>query len=186
MVPVILGEERPSPRHRPLPLEEPERLALALARLSETRERGQMSNFEAIKAEATRLSPWAHLATVGEDGEPDVAPVHPAWEGDELWIMVDSTSIKVRNIAVQPKVAMHWQVTEAGDGVEIWGTATLHEDLETKRRLWTGIFDYDLSLFSPGGPDGSPTTAFVHVLPERAVALRFYGINGTTRWRRHD
>ena len=37
-----------------------------------------MSDFAEIKAEATRLSPWAHVATVGADGEPDVAPVHPA------------------------------------------------------------------------------------------------------------
>lgn len=145
-----------------------------------------MSDFDDIKAEAERLSPWAHLATVGADGEPDVAPVHPAWEGDDLWVMVDRTSVKARNIAHQPKVALHWQVTEAGDGVEVWGTATLHDDLETKRRLWTGTFDYDLDLFSPGGPDGSPTTAFLHVRVERALSMRFYGINGTTRWQRAD
>ena len=35
-----------------------------------------------IKAGAARLSSWAHLATVGADGKPDVAPIHPAWEGD--------------------------------------------------------------------------------------------------------
>lgn len=90
--------------------------------------------------------------------------------------------MKVRNIAHQPKVAMHWQVTEAGDGVEIWGTATVHDDIATKRRLWTGMFDYDLNLFSPGGPDDSPTTVFLHIEPERAMAMKFYGINGTTRW----
>ena len=41
-----------------------------------------------IKTFATGLSPWAHLATVGADGEPDVVPVHPCWEGDVIWIMV--------------------------------------------------------------------------------------------------
>ena len=40
---------------------------------------------------------------------------------------------------------------EAGDGVEVWGTATVHADLETKRRLWTGVFDYDLNLIKGGG-----------------------------------
>ena len=49
---------------------------------------------------------------------------------------------------------MHWQVTEAGDGVEVWGTAEVHTDVETKRRLWTGVFDYDLDQFAPGGADG--------------------------------
>lgn len=142
-----------------------------------------MSELDEIKAEASRLSPWAHLATVGADGEPDVAPVHPAWEGDDLWVMSFGSSVKVANIAHQPKVAMHWQVTEAGDGVEVWGTATVHDDVETKRRLWNGMFDYDLDLFSPGGPDGSPDTVFVHVAIERALAMKAYGIGGTTRWR---
>ena len=39
-------------------------------------------DLEEIKAEGRRLSPWAHLATVGADGKPDVVPVHPCWEGD--------------------------------------------------------------------------------------------------------
>jgi general stress protein 26 len=142
-----------------------------------------MSELEEIKAEAARLSPWAHLATVGADGEPDVAPVHPAWDGDALWVMSFGDSVKVRNLAHQAKVAMHWQVTEAGDGVEVWGTATVHEDLETKRRLWEGVFDYDLNLFSPGGPDGSPNTVFVRIEPDRAMAMKAYGMGGTTRWR---
>lgn len=141
-----------------------------------------MTELDDIKADATALSPWAHIATVGADGEPDVAPVHPAWEGDDLWVMVFASSVKARNIAHQPKVALHWQVTEAGDGVEVWGTATLHTDVETKRRLWEGTFDYDLNLFSPGGPDGSPDTAFLHVAVERAVSIKAYGMGGTTRW----
>lgn len=147
---------------------------------------GAMSDLEHIKAEATRLSAWAHLATVGADGEPDVVPVHPAWEGDVLWVMVGVDSVKAKNIAHQPKVALHWQVTESGDGVAVWGTASLHDDLDTKRRLWTGVFDYDLNLFAPGGPDGSPEIGFLRIDPERALAMAFYGINGTTRWRKED
>ena len=106
-----------------------------------------------VKTTAAALSPWAHLATVRADGTPDVVPVHPAWEGDTVWAMVGADSVKARNVAANPKVAMHWQVTEAGDGVELWGDARVHTDLETKRRLWTGVFDYDLNLFAPGGPE---------------------------------
>lgn len=142
------------------------------------------TDLDQIKADATRLSPWAHLATVGPDGEPDVVPVHPAWEGDAIWVMVGAGSVKARNVAHQPKVALHWQVTEAGDGVEVWGTASIHDDLDTKRRLWTGVFDYDLNLFSPGGPDGSPDAVFLRVDPERALSMSFYGINGIARWHR--
>jgi general stress protein 26 len=135
-----------------------------------------------VQAFASKLSPWAHLASVGADGEPDVVPVHPCWEGEVLWVMCGASSVKVRNIAHQPKVALHWQVTEVGDGVEIWGTATVHIDLETKRRLWTGVFDYDLGAFAPGGPENSPDTAFIAITPERALVLKAYGMAGRSTW----
>jgi general stress protein 26 len=135
-----------------------------------------------IKAKATALSPWMHIATVGANGKPDVVPVHPCWEGDVLWTMAGTTSVKARNIAANPNVALHSQVTEKGDGVEIWGTATIHADLETKRRLWTGVFDYDLNAFAPGGPDDSEGTCFIAIVPERALYLDTYGMGGSFRW----
>jgi general stress protein 26 len=140
-------------------------------------------DLEKVKTESARLSPWCHVGTVGADGEPDVAPVHPAWEGDTIWVMTGATSVKAKNIAHQPKVAMHWQVTEAGDGVEVWGTASMHTDLETKKRLWAGVFDYDLNLFSPGGPEGSPDIGFMSVKPDRALFLKAYGIGGRETWK---
>lgn len=140
-------------------------------------------DLEQVKVESARLSPWAHLATVGADGKPDVSPVHPAWEGSTIWIMIFTGSVKVSNVAVNPNVALHWQVTEAGDGVEVWGTASTHDDLETKRRLWTGVFDYDLNLFSPGGPDNSPGTGFMAIEPERALYLKQYGMAGREVWK---
>ena len=141
-----------------------------------------MTTLEDIKAFATDLSPWAHLATVGADGEPDVTPVHPCWEGDVLWIMCGADSVKARNVADNPKVALHWQVTEVGDGVEVWGSAEVFTDLQTKRRLWDGVFDYDLSAFAPGGPDDSPGTGFMAIRPSRALILRRYGMGGMERW----
>lgn len=139
-------------------------------------------DLDRVKREAARLSPWCHVATVGADGDPDVAPVHPAWEGDTLWFMTGADSVKARNIAHHPNVAMHWQVTEAGDGVEVWGMATIHADIETKKRLWDGVFDYNLSDFSPGGPDGSPGIVFVAVRPTRALYLEAYGMKGRETW----
>jgi general stress protein 26 len=139
-------------------------------------------SLEDVKTFASTLSVWAHMATVGADGEPDVVPVHPCWEGDILWIMLGSGSVKARNVAANPKVALHWQVTEVGDGVEVWGTAELFTDVETKRRLWDGVFDYDLSAFAPGGPDDSPGTAFLAVRPTRALLIRQYGVGGLQRW----
>ncbi len=135
-----------------------------------------------VKAFASKLSTWAHLATVGADGEPDVVPVHPCWEGDTLWTMLGATSVKARNVAANDKVALHWQVTEVGDGVELWGTAELFTDVETKRRLWEGVFDYDLNAFAPGGPDDSPGTAFLAIRPTRALVVERYGMGGMRRW----
>ena len=135
-----------------------------------------------VKDFAGQLSPWAHIATVGADGEPDVVPVHPCWEGETLWTMVGTTSVKAKNVADNAKVALHWQVTENGDGVEVWGTAGLFTDLETKRRLWDGVFDYDLNAFAPGGPDDSPDTAFLAITPTRALILKQYGMGGSQRW----
>lgn len=143
-----------------------------------------MTTLDDVKDFAGKLSPWAHIATVGADGAPDVVPVHPCWEGDVLWTMMGLTSTKARNVAANPNVALHWQVTEVGDGVELWGTGEVFADLETKRRLWDGVFDYDLDAFAPGGPDDSPDTAFLAVHPERAIILHQYGMGGIDRWRR--
>ena len=138
---------------------------------------------EEIKTFASSLSVWAHLATVGADDEPDVVPVHPCWDGDILWVMVGTDSVKTRNVRHNPKVALHWQVSENGDGVEVWGVASIHADLATKKRLWTGVFDYDLSAFAPGGPENSPDTAFMRIEPTRALLLRMYGAAGSARWK---
>ena len=143
-------------------------------------------DLDAVKSAAAACSMWAHIATVGSDGAPDVVPVHPCWEGDTVWIMCGIDSVKARNIAHNAQVALHWQVDESGDGVEVWGTATLHDDLDTKRRLWSGVFDYDLNAFAPGGPDGSPEMGFLAVRPERAMVMTAYGMGGVTRWRTGD
>jgi general stress protein 26 len=139
-------------------------------------------NLDRVKTLSAKLSPWAHLATVGRDGDPDVVPIHPAWEGDTLWFMTGGRSVKVRNIAHHPDVALHWQVTEAGDGLEVWGRATIHGDVETKRRLWTGVFSYNLTNFAPGGPEGSPDVVFVAIRPRRALYLEAFGTKGRERW----
>ena len=136
-----------------------------------------------IKKEAASLSPLAHLATVGADGAPDVAPVHPAWEGDTLWVMSYSNSVKVRNLAANQAVAMHWQVSEKGDGVAVWGSGRVFDDIETKRRLWNGVFDYDLDAFAPEGP-ATEGVCFVAVEPDRALVLKRYGMAGRDTWRR--
>lgn len=140
-------------------------------------------DFDAVRAQAARLSPWCHVATVTPQGTPHVVPVHPAFEGRTIWAMVGVDSVKARNVRRNPDVMLHWQVTEAGDNLMVWGRAAVHDDPGTKQRLWQGVFDYDLNLFAPGGPEGSPETGFLAVEPARAVFSEFYGIKGRQEWR---
>lgn len=136
-----------------------------------------------LKAEIVNYPPFVHMATISPTGDPHVAPVHPDWEGDTLWVATAVTSVKVRNIAANPKVALHWQVDASGDSVALWGTASVHADRATKQRLWNGVFTYDLDAFIPGGP-ASDRAAFVAIEPERALVQKNYGKAGRDSWHR--
>ena len=131
-----------------------------------------------------RLGAIVHLATVMPDGDPHVAPVHADWHNSRLYVMVGKDARKTRNIALNPSVSLHYQVSETTgwDSLMIWGGATVLDSLEDKRRLWDGVFSYDLSLFSPGGPERSPATCFIEIRPQRAVLLRRFGIDGRDVW----
>ena len=124
------------------------------------------------------------VATVTPDGSPAVSP-------KATMVILDAKTIAfsdlrspqtVRNIRHNPNVAFHWQVTESGDGLEIWGPAQVFTDIETKRRLWIGVFDYDLNAFSSGGPE-DPSAAFIGVTPTRALFVKSYGAAGKFPWK---
>lgn len=141
-------------------------------------------DLDQVRAEHERLGAWAHLATVCADGSPHAVPVHPCWEGDTLWIMSGLSSVHTRNLARRGDTMLHWQVGESSnfDSLMIWGAAEIHDDLDTRRRLWEGVFDYDLSMFAPEGPDDAADVGFVAVTPTRAVVLRFFGSQGREEW----
>ncbi|MDH3754675.1 MAG: pyridoxamine 5'-phosphate oxidase family protein [Acidimicrobiia bacterium] len=127
---------------------------------------------------------WAHVATVSESGRPYVTPVHPCWDGDRLVAMVGTDSTKARNVAANPNVSVHWQVGESTnfDSFIVWGDAVVRDDIDTKRRLWEGVFDYDLGEFAPGGPDDSPTTGFLEITPTKILWLGQFGMAGRETW----
>ena len=39
--------------------------------------------------ESKRLGHWAYVATANSGGKPFVTPVHPCWEGETLWAMIE-------------------------------------------------------------------------------------------------
>lgn len=138
-----------------------------------------------IIQESKRMGEWAHLATVSPSGTPYVTPVHPCWDGETLWTMVGVESVKAKNLAANTKVSCHWQVSPSTelDSVMLWGTGEVFSDLETKERLWDGVFDYDLNAFAPGGPEDSPDTGFVAITPTKAIFLKQFGQGGRFEWR---
>ncbi|MGI9625143.1 MAG: pyridoxamine 5'-phosphate oxidase family protein [Acidimicrobiales bacterium] len=135
--------------------------------------------------ESKRFGAWAHMATVSPSATPYVSPVHPCWDGETLWTLVSVTSVKASNLAANPLATVHWQVSQETDldSLIVWGRATVHSDLEAKRQLWEGVFDYDLNEFAPGGPEESPEAAFVGLEPTKAVLLRHFGMAGRDEWR---
>ena len=139
-------------------------------------------DLERLKHLSHSLGPYAHLATVDPDGDPHVSPIHPAWEADTLWFFTRASNIKIRNISYHQAVALHWQVTEAGNGLALWGIAEIHTDPETAHRLWHGIFDYDLTLVAPTGPTSTPDRAFVSIHPTRALYLPNHGSGLNESW----
>ena len=141
-------------------------------------------SIDTLIEESKRLGHWAYVATANRKGKPFVTPVHPCWEGGDLWAMVELNSVKAKNIAVNPQVSVHWMVGEdtGMDSLMLWGRGEVFSDIETKKRLWNGVFDYDLEMWAPNGPEQSPEKGFLKITPEKILLLKFYGASGRLEW----
>ena len=91
---------------------------------------------------------------------------------------------KAKNIAVNPQVSCHWMVGEdtGMDSLILWGTGKIVDDIDTKKRLWKDVFDYDLGMWAPGGPENCPDKGFLKITPEKIILLKFYGVSGRHEW----
>ena len=94
--PIGHGSTLTSPHDKTSPV----RACYELARRIRSPWRSSM-DLNTLKDYVTELSAWAHVATVGADGEPDVVPIHPCWEGETLWFMGGEGSVKGKNVARQ-------------------------------------------------------------------------------------
>lgn len=124
------------------------------------------SNFwdkvHAIAAKAT----WAYLATAKRD-QPKVRVVHPASEGERVWVATGRTSAKARHIEKNPKVELFYQIGPEMLHLTVTGKARFVDDVAEKKRIWNGkVFDYDLAQFWPGGPE-SKDFGLMLIEPER-------------------
>ncbi len=130
----------------------------------------------AAAAQAT----WAYLATT--DGiHPKVRVVHPAFEGERVWVATGRCSAKARQIGKNSNVELFYQIGAEMVHLTVTGKATFVEDLAEKKRIWNGhVFDYDLGQFWPAGPESedfglmliTPTRIELTSLPEMTTGKK--------------
>ncbi len=89
-----------------------------------------------------------HLATIGQDGRPEVNPVWFLWDGEHVLISVRASTRKYRNLRRDPRIAMSLLDRENPQRyVEVRGEVVdfaLYEDLTFVNQLsrkYTGV-DY--------------------------------------------
>jgi general stress protein 26 len=108
--------------------------------------------WDKVHAAAAKAT-WAYFATA-DGAQPRVRVVHPAFEGDRVWIATGPTSPKARHIHQNPKVELFYQIGADMVHLTVTGNAKFVEDMAEKKRVWDGkVFDYDLSKFWPDGAE---------------------------------
>jgi PPOX class probable F420-dependent enzyme len=76
------------------------------------------------------------LTTVRADGQPQASPVWFLWDGETFLIFSQPSAQKLRNLAGNPRVAMHVDTDEGGEDVlTVEGTAAVDPDAPPSDRL---------------------------------------------------
>ena len=149
-----------------------------------------------ISKKTDTLLPWSHatdrltasrnywLATTRPDGRPHVAPVWGAWVDGALYFGTEPTSVKARNLAVNPTLVVH---LESGDDVVI--LEGIPEIIPDPAAI-PGLDDayrakYNMGVAEAGGDAPDVSSVWYIFRPATASAwLESDFINTTTRWRR--
>ncbi len=98
---------------------------------------------------------WAYLATA-VDSQPKVRVIHPAFEGERLWVATGRSSHKAKQIERNPRVELFFQIGPEMVHLTVTGRAKFIDDKVEKKRVFSGkVFDYDLAQFWPGGPEST-------------------------------
>ena len=108
------------------------------------------------------------LTTVRQDGTPTPTPVWFLWEGEDFLIYTIPGSLKLKNIAANPRAALNLNNDEYGGNVVVF-TGTLTVEKDTPPALQNPAY---LAKYNQGIKD-------IQMTPESfskgyAVALRFH------------
>jgi PPOX class probable F420-dependent enzyme len=119
------------------------------------------------------------VCTTRPDGRPHAMPVWGVWVDDTLWFSTGDGSVKARNLAADPRVAVHLE--SGDDAVMLEGTAERPSlDADVHHRVTTAYgAKYDMTADLLPGPEG-----WYALRASRAFAWQERDFpNTATRWR---
>jgi PPOX class probable F420-dependent enzyme len=118
-----------------------------------------------------RSEPVAWLTTVRADGQAQASPVWFLWDGDTFLLYSQPGAQKVRNLAANPKVALHLgDDGNGGDVVSFEGTATVEPDSPRADRVDGYLAKYQAAIEALGyepGPFARTYSLAIRVRPTR-------------------
>ena len=118
-----------------------------------------------------RSEPVAWLTTVRADGQAQASPVWFMWDGETFLLYSQPGAQKVRNLAANPKVALHLgDDGNGGDVVSFEGTATVEPDGPRADRVDGYLAKYQAAIEALGyepGPFARTYSTAVRVRPTR-------------------
>jgi PPOX class probable F420-dependent enzyme len=118
-----------------------------------------------------RSEPIIWLTTVRADGQAQATPVWFLWDGETFLLYSQPDAQKVRNLAANPKVALHLDDDgSGGDVVTVEGTATVEPDTPRADRVDGYLAKYRAAIDALGyepGPFARSYSTAIRVRPTR-------------------
>jgi PPOX class probable F420-dependent enzyme len=118
-----------------------------------------------------RSEPIVWLTTVRADGQAQATPVWFLWDGETFLLYSQPGAQKVRNLAANPKVALHLDDDgSGGDVVTVEGTAAVEPDTPRADRVDGYLAKYQAAIEALGyepGPFARTYSMAIRVRPTR-------------------
>jgi PPOX class probable F420-dependent enzyme len=127
-----------------------------------------MVKFTAKEVAFLKSNEVCRLATASKDAKPQVTPVMYAMDGAAFVIAVDYGTKKLKNVKVNPNVALVVDRLRPTRAVTVEGTCRVHErGAEYRRLLQLLMVRFEFYRKNPWGEGESP---IFRVTPEKAVS----------------
>jgi PPOX class probable F420-dependent enzyme len=127
-----------------------------------------MVKFTAKEVAFLKSNEVCRLATASKDAKPQVTPVMYAMDGAAFVIAVDYGTKKLKNVKVNPNVALVVDRLRPTRAVTVEGTCQVHErGAEYRRLLQLLMVRFEFYRKNPWGEGESP---IFRVTPEKAVS----------------